>query len=169
MKIPFVNLEVIHTSLSMAFKEVFDRVLQASWYISGRELAHFEQAFAAYQGSDYAIGTSNGLDALTLALKALGVGEGDEVIVPSHTYIATVLAITRAGARPVFVDSDPFTYLLPSDAIEGFISNQTKVILPVHLYGQVADMQGILDVAKRYEVLVVEDFAQVSIPVILGH
>lgn len=160
MKIPFVNLEVIHTQLSMAFKEAFDRVFQASWYISGKELTQFEQAFSAYQGSDYAIGTSNGLDALTLALKALGVREGDEVIVPSHTYIATVLAITRVGAKPVFVDSDPSTYLLPPDAIEGFISDQTKVILPVHLYGQIADMKGILDIANKYEVLVVEDFAQ---------
>ncbi|MGY6521249.1 MAG: DegT/DnrJ/EryC1/StrS family aminotransferase [Mongoliitalea sp.] len=160
MKVPFVNLEAIHMPLSMAIKAAFDRVLLASWYISGKELAAFEHAYAAYQGSDYAIGTSNGLDALTLALKVLGVGQGDEVIVPSHTYIATVLAITRVGATPVFVDSDPLTYLLPSDAIEAFISDRTKVILPVHLYGQVCDMESILEVAKRYGVMVVEDFAQ---------
>lgn len=160
MHVPFLHLSATHAEIADDLREAFNRVLQSSWYIQGKELKEFEQAFSAYLGVTHAIGTSNGLDALTLALKALGVGEGDEVIVPSHTYIATVLAITRAGARPVFVDSDPFTYLLPSDAIEGFISNQTKVILPVHLYGQVADMQGILDVAKRYEVLVVEDFAQ---------
>ena len=129
-------------------------------YIMGEELELFEQEFAQYINHDYCIGVASGLDALFLSLKALELGEGDEVIVPSNTYIASVLSISHVGATPVFVEPHPFTYNIDVSKIEEKITNKTKVILPVHLYGLISDMPAIMAIAKKHKLFVVEDCAQ---------
>ncbi|NQU53948.1 MAG: DegT/DnrJ/EryC1/StrS family aminotransferase [Bacteroidetes bacterium] len=129
-------------------------------YILGEELQGFEQDFAKYIGQNNCVGVANGLEGLFLSLKALGVGEGDEVIVPSNAYIASVLSISQVGATPVFVEPNPFTYNIDVSKIEEKITKKTKVILPVHLYGLVSDMPAIMEIAKRYNLFVVEDCAQ---------
>ncbi len=146
----------LHDELHAAF----DRVLANSWYIDGKEDAAFENAFATYCERRYAIGVGNGLDALMLSLKALGIDHGDEVIVPSNTYIATALAVTYVGAAPVFVEPDPDTYNMDPARIEEKITEKTKAIMPVHLYGQPCDMTPIMHLAKVHGLFVVEDCAQ---------
>jgi len=146
--------------LNSELRAAFDRVLTNSWYILGKEDAAFEEAFARYVGADHCIGCGNGLDALILSLKALGIGEGDEVIVQSNTYIATVLAITYVGASPVLVEPDIRTYNIDPALIEKAITNKTKAIMPVHLYGQPCDMDPIMEIARRHGLKVVEDCAQ---------
>jgi dTDP-4-amino-4,6-dideoxygalactose transaminase len=135
------------------------RVLDSGWYILGREVEAFEQAFARYCGAEHAVGVANGLDALELALSTLGVGQGDEVIVPSNTYIATWLAVSHVGATPVPVEPDA-TFNIDPDRIERAVTSRTKAILPVHLYGQAADMTRIMEVARRHGLRVLEDGAQ---------
>ncbi len=138
------------------------RVLDSGWYILGEEVAAFENEFAAYLGADEVVAAANGTEALFLALKAAGIGAGDEVITVSHTAVATVAAIEMAGAAPVLVDVEPDFYTLDPTAIEAAVSPRTKAIVPVHLYGQPADMDAILDVAQRHGLRVVEDCAQAA-------
>ena len=160
MKIPFVTFLPMEKELGEEIRAAFERVFASSWYIGGKEDEAFEEEFAAYCGVKHAIGAGNGLDALMLALKALEIGEGDEVIVPSDTYIATALAVTYVGAMPVFVEPDIRTFNIDPDRIEAAITPKTKAIMPVHLYGQPCDMDPIMAVAKAHGLYVVEDCAQ---------
>ena len=160
MNIPFVTFKPMEAELDKELREAFDRVYTRSWYIEGVEDAAFEKAFAEYCDSKYCVGVGNGLDALFLALKALGVGAGDEVIVPSNTYIATALAVTYVGATPVFVEPDIRTFNIDPTRIEEAITDKTKAIMPVHLYGQPCDMDPIMGISKKYGLFVVEDCAQ---------
>ncbi|MBR6477693.1 MAG: DegT/DnrJ/EryC1/StrS family aminotransferase [Lachnospiraceae bacterium] len=160
MKIPFVSFLPMERELEGELRDAFDRVLRRSWYIEGEEDANFEKAFANYCGTKYCVGVGNGLDALVLALKALGIGEGDEVIVPSNTYIATALAVTYVGATPIFVEPRIETFNIDPDRIEEKITEKTKALMPVHLYGQPCDMDVIMNVAKKHDLKVIEDCAQ---------
>lgn len=160
MKIPFVSFLPMEHELGQEIHEAFERVYAASWYISGKEDEKFERMFADYCGTKYCTGVGNGLDALMLSLKALGIGAGDEVIVPSNTYIATALAVTYIGAVPIFVEPDIRTYTIDPNRIEEKITNKTKVIMPVHLYGQPCEMDAITEIAQKYNLLIVEDCAQ---------
>jgi dTDP-4-amino-4,6-dideoxygalactose transaminase len=160
MKIPFVTFLPMEKELNNGIRDAFDRIFTRSWYIEGVEDEAFERAFAEYCGTKYCVGVGNGLDALMLALKALGIGEGDEVIVPSNTYIATALAVTYVGASPVFIEPDIRTFNINPELIEAAITDMTKVIMPVHLYGQACDMDPIMEIAHRYNLFVVEDCAQ---------
>lgn len=146
--------------LDQELRAAFDRVYTRSWYIEGEEDAAFEQAFAEFCGVRGCVGVGNGLDALMLVLKAWGIRAGDEVIVPSNTYIATALAVTYVGAKPVFVEPDIRTYNIDPTKIEAAITERTKAIMPVHLYGQPCDMDPIMAVAKKYGLRIVEDCAQ---------
>lgn len=141
-------------------RRAFDRVLRNSWYIDGQEGKKFENAFAQYCGCDFCVGVGNGLDALVLILKALGIANGDEVIIPSHTFIATALAVTYVGAKPILVEPELSTYNINPDCIEEKITKRTKAIIPVHLYGKACDMDSIMDIAQKYNLYVVEDCAQ---------
>ncbi|MBQ8084726.1 MAG: DegT/DnrJ/EryC1/StrS family aminotransferase [Lachnospiraceae bacterium] len=160
MNIPFVTFLPMEKEMNNEMREAFDRVFTRSWYIEGVEDEAFEKAFADYCGAQYCVGVGNGLDALMLALKALGISEGDEVIVPSNTYIATALAVTYVGATPVFVEPDIRTFNINPALIEAAITDKTKAIMPVHLYGQACDMEPIMDIARKYNLRVVEDCAQ---------
>jgi len=160
MKIPFVTFLPMEKDLNNDIREAFDRVFTRSWYIEGVEDEAFEKAFAEYCGTQYCVGVGNGLDALMLALKALGIGDGDEVIVSSNTYIATALAVTYVGATPVFVEPDIRTFNINPELIEVAITSKTKAIIPVHLYGQACDMDSIMEIAHKYNLSVVEDCAQ---------
>lgn len=160
MKIPFVSFLPMERELNQEIRNAFDRVFNRSWYIEGEEDADFEKAFAKYCGVKYCVGTGNGLDALMLSLKALNIGVGDEVIVPSNTYIATALAVTYVGATPIFVEPDIRTFNIDSTKIEEKITPRTKVIMPVHLYGQPCDMIPIMEIAEKYKLYIVEDCAQ---------
>ena len=160
MKVPFVSFKPMEQELDLELREAFDRVLKSSWYIGGNEDSRFERAFAEYCGASYCIGCGNGLDALILILKALGIGSGDEVIVPSNTYIATALAVTYVGATPILVEPDIRTYNIDPCRIKEKITAKTKAVMPVHLYGQPCDMDPIMDIANQYNLFVVEDCAQ---------
>ena len=160
MKIPFVTFKPLEKELDSELRAAFERVYTRSWYIEGEEDEAFEKAFAEYCHTDYCVGSGNGLDALMLALKALNVGEGDEVIVPSNTYIATALAVTYVGARPVFAEPDIKTFNIDPSKIEEAITEKTKAIMPVHLYGQPCDMDPIMEIAKKHNLFIVEDCAQ---------
>ena len=160
MKIPFVTFKPLEAELDKDLRAAFERVYTCSWYIEGMEDETFEKNFAKYCESEYCVGVGNGLDALFLSLKALGIHAGDEVIVPSNTYIATALAVTYCGATPVFVEPDIRTFNINSALIEGKMTKNTKAIMPVHLYGQSCDMDPIIEIAKKYNLYVVEDCAQ---------
>lgn len=160
MEVPFVSFLPLEKKLDNELRQAFERVYKASWYIEGLEDKKFEEEFAKYCNVDYCVGTGNGLDALMLALKALDIKEGDEVIVPSNTYIATALAVTYVGAKPVFVEPDIRTYNIDPNKIEEKITPKTKAIMPVHLYGQPCDMDKIMKIAKKYNLYVIEDCAQ---------
>ncbi len=160
MNIPFVTFLPMERELNDELRGAFNRVFSRSWYIEGVEDKAFENSFAEYCGTNCCVGVGNGLDALMLALKALGIGDGDEVIVPSNTYIATALAVTYVGAKPVFVEPDIRTFNINPVFIEAAVTERTKAIIPVHLYGQACDMDPIMKVAKKYSMKVVEDCAQ---------
>lgn len=160
MKIPFVTFKPLEAELDNKLREAFDRVYNRSWYIKGKEDELFESTFAAYCASNYCVGVGTGLDALFLALRALGIKEGNEVIIPSNTFIATALAVTYVGAIPVFVDPDIRTFNIDPTKIEAAITKNTKVIIPVHLYGQACNLDPIMEIAKKYNLFVVEDCAQ---------
>ncbi|MGG3937827.1 DegT/DnrJ/EryC1/StrS family aminotransferase [Anoxybacillus kestanbolensis] len=158
--IPFLDLKGINNQYKKEIKVAFERVMDSGWYILGEEVESFEKEFAAYCGTKYAIGVANGLDALALILKAYGIGEGDEVIVPANTYIASILAISANGATPVLVEPNISSYNLDPNKIEEKITSKTKAIMVVHLYGQAANMDPINEIAKRYNLKVIEDGAQ---------
>lgn len=162
--ISFLDLKELNSTMRDELKEACSRVIDSGWYISGKELESFELEFAKYCGVKHCIGVANGLDALSLVLRAwkeLGlVKDGDEVIVPANTYIASILAISGNGLKPILVEPDPSTFNLNPALIESSISKRTKVILPVHLYGQLCDMSSIIDIAQKYNLLVLEDSAQ---------
>lgn len=160
MTIPFVSFLPMEKELNVDLREAFDRVFTRSWYIEGAEDESFEKSFSEYNNVNYCVGVGNGLDALFLALKSLGVGKGDEVIVPSNTYIATALAVTYVGATPVLVEPDIRTYNINPALIEAAITERTKAIMPVHLYGQACDMDPIMEIARKHGIWVVEDCAQ---------
>ena len=160
MEIPFVSFKPMERELNQKLRDAFDHVFLRSWYIEGEEDRHFEQAFADYCGTEYCVGVGNGLDALMLSLKALEIGPGDEVIVPSNTYIATALAVTYVGAKPVFAEPDISTFNINPARIEEAVTDRTKAIIPVHLYGQACEMDTILEIAGKYRLYVVEDCAQ---------
>jgi dTDP-4-amino-4,6-dideoxygalactose transaminase len=160
MKVPFLDLRAAYLELKTEIETSIHRVLDSGWYILGPEMDAFEDEWAAYCEADHALGLANGLDALILALRALEIGPGDEVIVPSNTYIATWLAVTAVGARPVPVEPDPATHTINPVGIAGSITSATRAILPVHLFGQPADLDPILALALQHGLVVVEDAAQ---------
>ena len=160
MKVPFVSLAPIHAEIGPRLDEAYRRVMGSGWYILGAEVEAFEERFARYCGTKHCVGVGNGLDAMMLVLRAWGVGEGHEVIVPSNTYIATWLAVSYAGARPVPVEPDENTCNIDPDRIESAITRRTRAILPVHLYGQTADMGPVREIGRRRGIPVLEDAAQ---------
>lgn len=160
MNVPFVSFIPMERKLDKKLRDAFERVFDRSWYIEGVEGKEFENRFSKYCGTKFCIGVGNGLDSLMLALKALGIGPGDEVIVPANTFIATALAVTYTGARPVFVDPDINTFNVDVTLIENSITEKTKAIMPVHLYGQPCNMEPIMEIAKKHNLYVVEDCAQ---------
>ena len=160
MSVPFLDLKSPHEELRIELRQAFERVLDSGWYILGNEVRQFEKEFAAYCEAEHCIGVGNGLEALHLILRAYGIGEGDEVIVPSNTYIATWLAASYAGATPVPVEPDEDTYNIDPALIEAAITPRTKAIIAVHLYGQPADMDPINAIAKKHSLKVIEDAAQ---------
>lgn len=160
MKVPFLDLKASYLELQSEIDAAIKRVLNSGWYILGEEVDAFEHEYAQYCEAKHCVAVANGLDALHISLLALGVGVGDEVIVPSNTYIATWLAVSNCGATPVPVEPDESTYNIDSFSIESAITKRTKVILPVHLYGQPVDIEPILSLAKKYNLRVLEDGAQ---------
>lgn len=162
--LPFLDLKGINQQYKQELMQAFERVLDSGWYIMGKELSTFEQRFAQFCGTKHCIGVANGLDALILVMRAwkeLGLlHEGDEVLVPSNTYIASVLAITENGLVPVFVEPDPSTFNITAMGIKEKITDKTKLILPVHLYGQLCNMADIKELALKNKLLVLEDCAQ---------
>ena len=147
MKIPFLNFSPMHTAIKAEMHEAFSNVYDSNGFVLGKEVEYFESAYATFNQVEHAVGLSNGLDALHLALKACGVGVGDEVIVPSNTYIATVLAVSYVGATPVFVEPNVETYNIDPNRVEAVITPRTKAIKPVHLYGQACEMAAIMSLA----------------------
>lgn len=160
MKIPFIDLQAPQQELKAELEVAFGRVLNSGWYICGKELETFESQFADYCGVSHCVGVGNGLDAIHLLLEAYGIGPGDEVIVPSNTFIATWLAITRTGAIPVAVEPDPRTFNIDPAVIEAAITSRSVAIIAVHLYGQPADMNPIRRLAENHKLIVIEDAAQ---------
>lgn len=158
--IKFLDLHKINEQYRDEIDEAIKRVLDSGWYLLGKENENFCKNFAQYCGTKHCIGVANGLDALTLIIKAYGFGQGDEIIVPANTYIASILAISANGATPVLVEPDMNTYNIDPDKIEEKITKKTKAILAVHLYGQTAQMDKINEIAKKYNLKVIEDSAQ---------
>lgn len=160
MKVPFLDLKTHHAPLREEFELAFDQVLDSGVFAGGPAVARFEAAFAAFCNCEYAVGLGSGTEAVWLALLACGVGPGDEVITVPSTFMATVEAITYTGATPVFVDVDEETYTMDASALAGALTKRTKAIVPVHLFGQMADMDPILRFAKDHRLIVIEDAAQ---------
>lgn len=158
--VPFLDLGAAYRELRNELDAAHRQVMESGWYVLGAQVSAFESEWAAFCEAQHCIGVGNGLDALTLALRALDVGTGDEVIVPSNTYIATWLAVSAVGAHPVAVEPDPATHNIDPDRIEAAITSRAKVILPVHLYGQPADLDPILAIARSRGIAVIEDAAQ---------
>ena len=162
--IPFLNLKAINSEFRAELIDACTRVVDSGWYIGGNELTSFEKDFGTYCGAKYCIGVANGLDALVLTLRAwkeLGrLNDGDEVIVPANTYIASILAITENKLVPVLVEPDAVSYNLCPDGVKAALTAKTRAILPVHLYGQLANMPALLDIAMEHNLLVLEDAAQ---------
>jgi dTDP-4-amino-4,6-dideoxygalactose transaminase len=160
MTVPFVDLRVQYLSIKDEIDGAIARVLNNTSFVLGPEVEAFEAAFAEYAGARFCIGVNSGTAAIQLALTACGVGAGDEVIVPANTFFATAEAVSTAGATPVFVDSDPVSYNLDVSKIEASITGRTRAIMPVHLYGQAADLDPIFEIAERRGLMVIEDAAQ---------
>ena len=158
--IKFLDMKNMHTKIKDEIMKAIERVYDSNWYILGQEVEKFEYEFASYCKSQYCIGVSNGLDALHLILRGYDIGMGDEVIVPSNTYIATALAVNYAGATPVFVEPNEKTYNINTNLIEESITSKTKAIMAVHLYGQPCNMDPINNIAKKYNLKVIEDNSQ---------
>ncbi|MDO8532813.1 MAG: DegT/DnrJ/EryC1/StrS family aminotransferase [Dehalococcoidia bacterium] len=159
-RIPLVDLRAQHDANRSEIWAAIERVIESSQFIMGEEVERLEAEFAAFCGARYAVGTSSGTTALQLALLALGVGPGDEVITTPHTFIATAEAVSHVGARPVFVDIDTATYTMDPGKLEAAITPRTKAVIPVHLYGHPADMRRIMEIARRRHLVVLEDAAQ---------
>jgi len=160
VKVPFLDFVAPYAELKAELDDAYSRFMHSAWYILGHEVEAFEQEFAAYCGVKYCIGVGNGLEALHLVLRALNIGPGDDVIVPSNTYIATWLAVSYAGASPIPVEPDSRTYNLDPARLEAAITRRTRAIIPVHLYGQPADMDSIMNIAHSHGLKVIEDNAQ---------
>lgn len=160
MNIPFLSFADTNKPIKADMMNAFEQFFDSAWYILGNQVKKFEQEYAQFNQVAHCVGLSNGLDALHIALMALGIGKGDEVIVPSNTYIATVLAISYVGATPVFVEPDINTYNIDPSKIEQAITPHTKAMMPVHLYGQSCDMESIMAIAQKHQIFVVEDNAQ---------
>lgn len=160
LNIPFATLEHIHAPLREEMKDAFLSVYDKGVFVQGEECSLFEQEFAAYCGSAQAVGVASGLDALAVAMRALGLSDSDEVILPSNTFVATALAVSMVGARVVLVDPSPDTYTMTAKAFKAAITSRTKVVIPVHLYGQAAEIEEIVSIAREYGIRVVEDCAQ---------
>lgn len=160
MKIPFFDLKMQFQSIEEEIKQALAEVFKTQQFILGPKVEEFENVIAKYCNTNYAIGVASGSDAILLSLMAVGIGYGDEVIIPSFTFFATAGSVSRTGAIPVFVDIDPETYNIDSTKIEEKITERTKAIIPVHLFGQCADMNPILEIAKRRKLFVIEDAAQ---------
>ncbi len=160
MKVPFLELKPTYDELRNEFDAAYHRVMESGSYLLGKELEAFEAEFAAYCDAKHCVAVGNGLDALHLILRAYGIGEGDEVIVPTNTFIATWLAVSYAGATPVPAEPNPETYNLDPERLEAAITSRTKAIMPVHLYGQPADMDSIMAIARKHGLKVIEDNAQ---------
>lgn len=160
VKVPYLDLGKVHISLQSALEDAGLRVMRHQWFIGGEEDKRFEMGFAKYCGAENCIGVGNGLDAIRLILLAYGIGAGDEVIVPANTFIATALAVTQVGAVPVFVDADEETCLIDSSKIEEKITEKTKAIIIVHLYGRAVDVTPIRILADKYALKIIEDAAQ---------
>lgn len=158
--VPFLDMKSPYQELKNELDAAYERVMQSGWYILGEEVETFEQEFSGFIGSKYCVAVGNGLDALHLILRACEIGSGDEVIVPANTYIATWLAVSYAGAVPIPVEPDEFTYNIDPSKIEKVITPRTKAILVVHLYGQPANMDPIVQIARQYKLKVIEDSAQ---------
>lgn len=159
-RVDFLDLARLHRALRAPLAEAFAQVIDSGWFVKGPQLEAFEAEFAAYCETRHCVGVANGLDALHLLLRAYGIGPGDEVIVPSHTFIATWLAVTQCGATVVPVEPDAHSYNLDPARLEAAITTRTRAILPVHLYGQPADMDPIMAVAQKHGLVVIEDAAQ---------
>jgi dTDP-4-amino-4,6-dideoxygalactose transaminase len=160
MNIPFLNLTPMHATIRGDVLAAFQEVYESNWFILGNQVELFEKEYASYTGTKCCVGVSNGLDAIVLSLRTLGIGPRDEVIVPSNTYIATVLAVTHVGAKPIFVEPREDTYNINPECIPKAITPRTKAIIPVHLYGQACEMTAIMDIANRHGLFVIEDNAQ---------
>ena len=160
MKVPFLELKPAYEELRAGFDAAYQRVMDSGWYLLGVEMKAFESEFAKYCEAKHCVAVGNGLDALHLILRAYNIGAGDEVIVPTNTFIATWLAVSYAGATPVPVEPDPRTFNIDPNRIEAAITPKTKAIMPVHLYGQPADTDPIMDIARRHGLKVIEDNAQ---------
>lgn len=158
--IPFVDLKSEYAEIKTEVNKALQSVLERGIFILGEELELFESEFSKYVGVNYGIGVNSGSDALLISLNALGIGKGDEVITVAHTFISTVDAITRNGAKPVFVDINPETYTIDASQVKNKISSKTKAILPVHLYGHPADIKPIMETAEEYNLPVIEDACQ---------
>jgi dTDP-4-amino-4,6-dideoxygalactose transaminase len=158
--IPFIDFRRENEEIGEEMLQVIQRVLKSGWFILGEETEKFEDEFSKYIGARFGIGVNSGSDALYLAVKSLGISTGDEVITVSHTMISTVDAITRNGAKPIFVDIDPETYLMDVSKVEAEISDKTRAILPAHLYGQSVDMGPLMEIAEKYGLYVIEDACQ---------
>lgn len=159
-QISFLDMQSPYRELKDELDAAYQRIMESGWYILGKEVNAFEQEFASYCTSQYCIGVGNGLEALHIILRAYGIGEGDEVIAPSNTYIATWLAVSYAGAKPVPVEPDLRTYNLDPERVETAITTRTRAIIPVHLYGMPADIDPLIDLANKYNLKVIEDAAQ---------
>ncbi|MFG6466609.1 DegT/DnrJ/EryC1/StrS family aminotransferase [Roseateles sp. BYS87W] len=160
MRVPFLDLKRLNAAHDAGIRAGIERVLQSGWYVLGQEVAAFEQEFAAYCGTRHCIGVADGLDALTLILRAYGIGPGDEVLVPSNTFIATWLAVSAVGATPVPVEPRAATHNLDPDRLQAAITPRTRAVMPVHLYGQPCEMDAIQAVAQAHGLKVIEDAAQ---------
>jgi dTDP-4-amino-4,6-dideoxygalactose transaminase len=158
--VPFVNLTLQHQPLQHQIEQAIKTVMQQEDYILGSAVVEFEQAFANACGSQYGVGVASGTDAIALGLQACGVGHGDEVILPTNTFVATLVGVLRAGATPVLVDCDPETALIDLMAAEKAVTARTRALIPVHLYGQMVSPQHLLDLASTYDLLIFEDAAQ---------
>lgn len=159
-EIPFLDMKAQYLELKDELDQAHQRVMESGWYILGGEVESFEQEFASYIGSKHCVGVGNGLEALQLILMGYEIGTGDEVIVPANTYIASWLAVSYTGARPIPVEPDPGTYNIDPGRIEGAITQRTKAIMPVHLYGQPVEMEIIWQIAEKHRLTIIEDAAQ---------
>lgn len=159
-QVPFLSFKHMHESIREEMTQAFHEVYDSFWYVNGTNVAEFEKVYAEFNQTKYCVGVSNGLDALFLALKAIGIKKNDEIIVPSNTYIATALAASYLGAKIVFVEPSIETYNLDVNKIEDAISPNTKAIMPVHLYGQSCEMEALMKIAEKHDLFVIEDNAQ---------